>query len=447
MIFDLLNPKDLASSSLVCKSWRDAINSNIIWRKHCKQRGWTSTLKDWSCFQKSSHLWSGVSYTNYDDDSKLSPLCIQRVYFNKYAHLIKNWKERKFSTYRIAKPNRLINFPTSGKPLVLPCDGKYVVMFEKVTKQLLVWSLEGKPHKVDCDSCQQIDISEIRVGFDTIAIVQEPYISVYINKGIRFELAYIKSDFAQLKNNQDPNGRTVTRKIILEMNSNYLFACSYCKNSPAYVWDRFSGNNVVTVTFDLNYPILSAVNMCGSSVYFGRQSDENSHKVIEFNLKQKCWANFNVNCLQKVKQLVISDDYICTVTSEYIRREFANEVFIWNRTTGAIIKSVKGSGRSYQFVNNYLVYYYNSRVIVHSLEGNDVFREIYLTECITNIKLVFNHLVVLTTADKVEVWDWMLRRKLYTAFYSFSAEIDIFVDCEKIVLLADSLREIIMLRF
>ncbi|XP_014259188.1 uncharacterized protein LOC106672345 isoform X2 [Cimex lectularius] len=90
-----LDAKDVLSSCLVSKFWRNALNNNKIWFNLCRKEFWLEKMENPILDVRSCRFYPAFSHPVNDCD-QLSDICPWRVRFMQEMRISRNWKNGKF---------------------------------------------------------------------------------------------------------------------------------------------------------------------------------------------------------------------------------------------------------------------------------------------------------------------------------------------------------------
>ncbi|XP_054270461.1 uncharacterized protein LOC128991527 isoform X2 [Macrosteles quadrilineatus] len=430
-IFLYLSPRDLAACTSVSTAWRDAVNSNKVWGRLCDKNNWKDEFEPhfshFSLAQNKFRRWV------HSLDS-FTPMCHKRMLYNKHSCLQRHWRHGK---YRVEK---ISNGPVTYLQLFEPvtCDGRYLVVQDKGSKfstavTLQVWSLNGEPSKVcDLDLPRKVDaVESVAFDFGTIVVAQAWIIIVYRLKDKTFEKVFEKTDLADL----EPKSRLpkdIKRMAPhLKVTQDYIICVPNFSHStvdfiPIFFWDRITGELKHTLPFDsMYYQIANAVWFQDSCYLSLSNKKKKSYQVVQFGLKSAAWEAFSHSVDFEVEEVVVGDSYVLAVTKTsnaafrevFSRHETpSKELWLWDRQTGDVFKTLEAQGRGFQFVNDYLMYYDSSKVTVLNPKAPDMCSEFEVSGTISSIQAAKHPsiIAIIKTSCYIEVWDWGLGTRLYT---------------------------------
>lgn len=448
-ILQYLSPKDLAAASAVNSAWREAVNSNKIWGQLCDQKGWKENFDpNFSHFYKAHKQFRKWAHS-YDS---FSPICEKRLLYNKHSCLLNNWRHGKFIVHKIQ---------SSYKSLLLyepvTCDGRYLVVAEMTkfsnNRTLAVWSLDGVPFQI-CNLTLPSSVKPVdSVAFDhgTIVFVQDWSIIVYKLVCFKFEFAYSLEDLKLLA----PTSRLPhsMKQIVpfLKVTQDSIICIPSQSHStvdflPIFFWDRESGELKNKLNFESMYYQITSALWLGESCYLAVTNKKSkSYHIVEFGTKTASWEYFSQTVTNPIEQITGNDQYVLAVTkvSNCRAREFfstrsetnSKELWLFDRATGSCLKKFKANGKSFQFVDNYLMFFESALLTVLNPLDPNIRSEFEVSGTISSIKACQqpNVLVVIKTGCYIEVWDWGLGSRLYTVTAETGYGTDVWCDDKRII--------------
>lgn len=451
-IFQYLSSKDLASCSAVSTAWREAINSNKVWGYLCDTKGFKDDFDpSFSHFCRAHKQFRKWAHS-YDS---FTPMCQKRLLYNKHSCLQKNWRCGKYVTHKV--PNEVCqSFFQLFEPV--SCDGRYLVMLEKPSKNsttstLGVWSLDGVPFKLcELSLAQKVDPVEA-VAFDngTIVVAQAWIIIVYHLKNSEFVNAYEIHDLRELepKTNLPKEMKRMTPH--LKVTQDFIICVPSHSHStvdfvPIFFWDRATGQVKHKLFFESMYHIISNAEWFDDSCYLSViNKKKKSYHILEFSSSKATWEHFNETISMEIEQLAASKNYILAVTKSTnpsIRAYFSprsehlsRELWLWDRTTGSALRSLQAHGKSFQFIDDFLMFFDSSKVTVMNPKSPDITSEFEVSGTISSIKASCHPsiMVIIKTGCYIEVWDWGLGCRLYTVASEISYGSQLWCDDKRII--------------
>lgn len=453
-IFQYLTPKDLAAVTAVSSSWREAVNSNKLWGRLCDLNGWKDDFDpNFSHFCKSHQQFRKWEHS-YDT---FSAICQKRLLFNKHSCLLKNWRCGKFVVHKIVTNwcSELREHQSLYMFEPVTCDGHYIVIAEysKSSTAVAVWSLNGVPFRL-CDLYLPNPVKPVdALTFDhnTIVFIQDWIIVVYKLFQYKFELAYLIEDLKPLA----PVGRLsnsmkqltpflkVTQDTIVCVPSHSHSTVDFI---PIFFWDRETGEVKHKLDFDSMYYQITSAIWLGESCYLAMSNKKiKSYQVVEFGVKTGTWEYFSQRVTGAIELITGNDKYILAVTKVspsreddffFLSRSENKELCLWDRATGSSLKKFKVSGRGFQFVDDYLMFFESSLLTVMNPRDPNIIRsEFEVTGTISSIKACQHPsvLVVIKTGCNIEVWDWGVGSRLYTVTAETGYGSKIWCDNQRII--------------
>lgn len=122
---------------------------------------------------------------------------------------------------------------------------------------------------------------------------------------------------------------------------------------------------------------------------------EKSYQVVEFRVKSAVWEAFSQSVTMEVEQVVVGEQCVLAVTksTNVVFRQFFSrhdspkkELWLWDRATGSALKTFEAHGEGFQFVDDYLMYFDSSKVIVMNPKTPDLCSEFEVSGTISSIR-------------------------------------------------------------
>uniref|UniRef100_A0A1B6IRX0 F-box domain-containing protein n=1 Tax=Homalodisca liturata TaxID=320908 RepID=A0A1B6IRX0_9HEMI len=161
-IFILLPVEDVLSCCLVNSRWRDSVNKNIIWKRHCNPNLHLESMPN---------LVKPAFEVPKSDCEDLSPICKYRLSYMREIHLRNNFRhkhcvEYKFSRGHIEKTEFL---------------DKYLLLNDSYRNMFHVWDIHGSPIQIQSVPylLQQMCTETFQTIGDCLLIVQCNLLQVY----------------------------------------------------------------------------------------------------------------------------------------------------------------------------------------------------------------------------------------------------------------------------
>lgn len=428
-IFSKLAPRDLAAAALVSTHWRAAVNSNIIWHRICNRRGWSENLDPAKSLFAKAHKQFRL---RIDPKPTLTVLCPNQILFNKHSYILKHWSSGTYVCHRLPNnfdPQLSIHFQLY-EPFV--CNGKLLVtalnLIDGQETSLAVWDVIGVPfylYKLSLPSSVR-PLDALTFEYDTVVAAQDWVVIVFRVEGQNMTKAFEKNELHQLA---PVNRQRMTPYLKVTMD--FIVCVPNCAHSSSltiYFWNRVSGDLTHQLNLDsMYYEITSAV-WFGESCYLAvTHKKMNKHKVIEFGTRTAAWEFFEQHVQESIEEIAVCNQYVLVASRtradanrsdyDWVIRSDRNirQVTLWDRSSSAFVKKFTCQGRSYQFLNDHHIMYFNGAVLtIVNAEDTSIKNEILANGMISSISICpHTNLLLIRTSTSIEVWNSKLGMRLY----------------------------------
>ncbi|XP_054286908.1 uncharacterized protein LOC129002841 [Macrosteles quadrilineatus] len=425
-IFCLLPVEDLLSCCLVNCDWRNAVNKNVIWKRHCSTK---LDLENMTCVVSPA-----FEITKIDSES-LTPICDYRLKYMHEVHLYNNFRNNRCKEYKFSRGNidktELIN--------------KYLLLNEGYKNMFHVWDIEGTPFQVQSVPylLQQMNAQLFQAVGDSLLIVQCNLLQVYIiiDGVVSLKLCRIfdkEEDFSDKIPDINKISTWYSDNIgwypcdftsMNEVVGNYFIGIieqSHGKDSVMHIWDLTSGNKlkeeIIPVTDE------SVENICtgrnSSCLFIALYLNSRGNfggircKIYSYDLKKLEYTQFYVESNHSIPFMLFEEKVVVLPCDQW---ENSGSYVFHNSVTGEKIAEKHFDNpmnpKALDSNNQVLVFGSGNTVTVVDLVTLKVLVFFSVDFEVIEVHLLTNNILLVGGVDYhfvLEVWDIKRTRKLYT---------------------------------
>ncbi|XP_014291563.1 F-box and WD repeat domain-containing 11-B [Halyomorpha halys] len=411
-IMTKLNVEDLLRCSLVSKMWRSRVNSDLVWRRHCRRKLFTvSTMEKYkeALFYK---------YNYNPESTSLESLCLWRLVYSVNRALMQRWQDGQWK--------RTV-FKKTPHVYCLDCDEEYLTSGHE-DGSIFVWSVHLWKLTEEVNDFRAIQcllkgtpVTAIRINGQHVLALQKQLLQIYsmkddaltlvgtwsyeLGEGImdltqQAKLLGTKFDhwYKECLRNYDVYP---IRKLKFLAHKNLCFA-SVGGSAAVDIW-TMDGAPKAYLTGFIN--IRNIVENCGD-VYI---ISGNSPTVIN----RYCWTENEADKVISVngfKRIVFGDEYILAIPHPSDVK--MTMLWVWNMSYRLIRSKVLSSAIVSAVATSVVVYSENYIITVWNPKTDMVLRTFSVGASVGFMRHAHSTILVLFVNASLDAWDFLKGKRL-----------------------------------